>query len=131
MLINKRESTVLKLLSDSKAFIEYLLDMDGIYKNIVEYNLNKEQKTLVVFDDMTAYMLSNKHLQPIVTELFIRGRKLKFLLFCYTNIFCCTKKNRLNSTHYFIIKIPNKQELQQMGFNHSSDVDYENFLSLY
>ena len=77
MLINKRQSTVLKHLSDSKAFIEYLLDMVDIYKNIAEYNLNKEDKILVVFDYMTAYMLSNKHLEPIVTELFIRGRKLK------------------------------------------------------
>ena len=76
MLINKRESTGLEYLNDSKAFIEYSNDMDDIYKNIEEYNPNKKRKILIVFDDMIADMLSNKKLNPIVTELFIRGRKL-------------------------------------------------------
>ena len=70
MLINKRESTGLKYLNDSKAFIEYSNDMDDIYKNIEECNPNKKQKILIVFDDMIADMLSNKKLNPIVTELF-------------------------------------------------------------
>ena len=51
--------------------------MDVIYKNIEEYNLNKKLKILIVSDDMIAYMLSNKKLNPKVTELFIRERKLK------------------------------------------------------
>ena len=51
--------------------------MDVIYKNIEEYNLNKKRKILIVSDDMIAYMLSNKKLNPKVTELFIRERKLK------------------------------------------------------
>ena len=55
--------------------------MDGIYKNIEEYNLNKRQKILIVFDDMITDMLSNKKLNPIVTEFFIRGRKLNISLF--------------------------------------------------
>ena len=55
--------------------------MDGNYKNIEEYNLNKRQKILIVFDDMITDMLSNKKLNPIVTELFIRGRKLNISLF--------------------------------------------------
>ena len=55
--------------------------MDGIYKNIEEYNLNKRQKILIVFDDMITDMLSNKKLNPIVTEFFIRGRKLDISLF--------------------------------------------------
>ena len=58
MLINKRESTGLKYLNDSKAFIEYSND---IYKNIEEYNQNKKRKILIVFDDMIADMLSNKN----------------------------------------------------------------------
>ena len=70
MFINKRESTGLKYLNDSKAFIEYSNDMDDIYKNIEECNPNKKQKILIVFDDMIADMLSNKKLNPIVTELF-------------------------------------------------------------
>ena len=54
--------------------------MDNIYKNIEEYNPNKKRKILIVFDDTIADMLSNKKLNPIVTELFIRGRKLNISL---------------------------------------------------
>ena len=84
MLINKRERAGLKHLNDSKAFIEYSNDMDDIYKNIEEYNPNKKRKILIVFDDMIADMLSNKKLNPVVTELFIRGRKLNFYLIFIT-----------------------------------------------
>ena len=62
LLINKRESTGLTYLNDSKAFIEYLNDMDDIYKNIEDYNSNKKRKILIVFDDMLPYMLSKKNL---------------------------------------------------------------------
>ena len=62
-------------MNDSKTFIEYLNDMDDTYKNIEGYNPNKKHKILNVFDDIIADMLSNKNLTPIVTELFIRGRK--------------------------------------------------------
>ena len=54
--------------------------MDDIYKSIEECNPNKKRKILIVFDDMIVDMLSNKNLNPIVTELFIRGRKLNFSL---------------------------------------------------
>ena len=90
MLINTRESTGLKHFNDSKAFIEYSNDMDDIYKNIKEYNPNKESKILMVFEDMITDMLINKKLIPAVTELFIRGRKLNICLFYYTVLFCCT-----------------------------------------
>ena len=80
MLINKRESTGLKYLNDRKAFIEYSNDMDDIYENIEEYNPNKKQKILIAFGDMIADMLSNKKLKPVVTGLFIRGRKLNISL---------------------------------------------------
>ena len=66
-LINKRESTRLKYLNYSTAFIEYSNDMDNIYKNIEEYNRNKKQKIIIVFDDIIADVLSNKKLDPIVT----------------------------------------------------------------
>ena len=92
LLINKRENTGLKYFNDSKAFIEYSNDMDDIYKNIEEYNPNKKRKILMVFDDMIADMFSNKKLNPIVTELFIRGRNLNNLsCFYYTTLFCCSK----------------------------------------
>ena len=82
LLINKSESTDVKYLTNSKSFNEYSNEMDDIYKIIEEYNPNKERKILIVFDDMVADMLSNKNLNPVVTELFIRGRKLNnFLVF--------------------------------------------------
>ena len=59
-LTNKRESTGLKYLNDSKAFIEYSNDIDNIYRNIEENNPNKKRKILIAFDDMIADMLSNK-----------------------------------------------------------------------
>ena len=106
--------------------------MDDIYKNIEEYNPNKKQKILIVFDDMIAYMLSNKKLNPLVTELFIRGRKLNIsLVFITQSDFAVPKYIRINSTHCFVIKIPNKRELQQIELNHSLDIDFQDFLKLY
>ena len=61
-------------------FIEYLDDMDNIYKNTEEYNLNKKSKILIVLDDKTADMIINIKLNPIITEFFIRGRKLNISL---------------------------------------------------
>ena len=115
MIINKRESTRLKHLNDSKAFIEYSNNMDDIYKNIEEHNPNKKRKILIVFDDMIADMLCKKKLNPIVTELFIRGRKLKiYLIFIIQSYFAVPKNIRQNSTHYFIMKIPYKRELNKL-----------------
>ena len=74
----------------------------------------KKRKILIVFDDMTADMLSNKKLNPIVivTGLFIRGRKLSiFLVFITQSYFAIPSNTRLNSTHYFAMKIPKKREL--------------------
>ena len=80
LIINKRENTSLKHFNDSKAFIEYSNDMDDIQKNIEENNPNKKQKTLIVFDDMIADMLSNEKVNPVIIELFIRGRMLNISL---------------------------------------------------
>ena len=125
MLINKRESTGLKNLNDSKAFIEYSNDMNNIYESIEENNPNKKQKILIVFDDTIGDMLNNKKLSPIVTELFIRGRKLNiFLVFITKSYFAVPKNITLNSTHYFVIENSNKRELRQIAFNHSSDIDF-------
>ena len=113
LLINKRESTGLKHLNYSKGFIEYSNDMDDIYKNIEEYNPNKKQKILVIFNDIIADMISNKKLNSIVTELFIRGRKLNISLVFRTQSYFAVPNNiKFNSTHYFVMKIPNKRELQ-------------------
>ena len=79
-LINKRESVGLNHFNDPKAFIEYSNDMQDVYKNIGEYNADKECKILIVFEDMIADIINNKKLNSIVTELFIRGRKLNITL---------------------------------------------------
>ena len=109
-----------------------LLNIQDIYKNIEEYNPNKNKKILVALDDLIADMLSNKKLNLIVTELFIRGRKLNIsLVFIMQSYFAVPKTVRLNSTHYLLIKILNRRELQQITFNHSSDIDFQDFMNLY
>ena len=80
LLINKRESMGLTHFNDPKAFIEYSNNMQDIYKNIEEYNISKKRKILIIFDDMIADMINNKKLNSVVTELFIRGRKLNISL---------------------------------------------------
>ena len=112
LLINKRESTRLKYLNDSKAFIEYSNDIGHIYKNIEVYNPNKKRKILIALDGMIANMVSNKKLNSIVTDLFIRGRKPNnSLVFITQSYFTVPKNIRLNSTHYFVLKTPNKLHL--------------------
>ena len=117
--------------NDSKAFIEYSNNMDNIYKNIEEYNPNKKRKILIVFDDMFADMLSNKKLNSIVTELFIRIRKLNIsLVFIAQSYFKVPKDIILNTTHFFIMKISKKRELQQIAFNNSSYIEFKDFKNL-
>ena len=99
--------------------------MQDVYKNIDEYNIDKECKILIVSDDMIA----DKKLDSIVTELFIRGRKL-FIVFVTQSYFKVTKEIRLNTTHFFIIKIPNKRELQHKAQSHSSDIDFKDSIKI-
>ena len=118
-LINKRESVGINHFNDPKAFTEYSNDMHDVYKNINAYNPYKENKILIVFDDMIADMIHNKKLNSIVTELFIRGRKLNIsLVFITQSYFKVPKDVRLNTTHFFIAKIPNKKELRDIAINH-------------
>ena len=108
MIINKREDTGLKYWNDSKAFIEYL-NVWIILKNIIQ---TKKRNILIVFEDM----IEDDILKAIVAELFIRGRKLNiYLVFIKQSYFSVTKNIRLNSRHFFTMKIPNKQELQQIA----------------
>ena len=80
---------------------------------------------------MIANMLNNKKLNPIVTKLFIRGRKLTIsLVFITQSYFAVPKNIRLDSTHFFVMKIP-KRELQQIAFNHSSGIDFQDFMNFY
>ena len=81
---------------------------------------------------MIADMLSNKKLNPVVTESFIRGTKLNIsLVFTTQSYFVVPKNIRLNSTHYFVIKNTNKRELQEIVFNHFSDIDFQDFMNPY
>ena len=131
-LINKREKVELDHFKDPRAFIQYSNDMQDVYKNIEDYNPGKKCKVLTVFDDMIADIINNKKINPVVTELFIRGRKLNIsIVFITTSYFKVPKDVRLNSTHFFIMKIPNKRELQQMALNHLSDIDFKNFMKIY
>ena len=131
-LINKRESVGIGHHSDPRAYIEYSSDMYDVYKNIGDYNPYPENKILIVFDDMIADMIKNKKLNSIVTELFIRRRKLNIsLVFITQSYFKVPKDVRLNTTHFFIAKIPNKRELQQIVINHSSDINTKDFTNIY
>ena len=95
-----------------KLLLGYLNDMDDIYKNIDECNLNKEQKILIIFDDMVADMFSNKKLNPIVTELFLRGRKLNIsLVFITQSYFAVLKNIRLNQHTILLWKFQTKMNL--------------------
>ena len=112
--------------------MEYSNDMQDVYKNIEDYNPIKKRKVLIIFDDMIADMINNNKLNPIVTELFIRGRKLNIsIVFITQSYFKVPKDVRLNCTHFFIMKIPNKRELQQIALNYSSDIDFKDFMNIY
>ena len=95
--------------------MEYSNDMQDVYKNIEDYNPIRKRKILIVFDDMIADMINNNKLNPIVTELFVRGRKLNIsIVFITQAYFKVPKDVRLNSTHFFIMKIPNKRNFNDL-----------------
>ena len=79
-LITRRENIGVKHFNDPKSFIEYSNDIHDVYNNINDYNPDKDNKILIVLDDMIADMINNKKVNSIVTELFIRGRKLNISL---------------------------------------------------
>ena len=131
-LINKRESVRINHFNDPKAFIEYSNDMRDVYKNINYYNPDKENKILIVFDDIIADMIHNEKLDSIVTELFVRGRKLNIpLVFITQSYFKVPKDVRLNTIHFFIANTSNKRELQQIVIKHSSGISTKNFTNIY
>ena len=105
--------------------------MQDVYKNIEERNPERKCKVLIAFDDMIADMISNKELNQILTDLFIRGRKLNICSVFITQFSVIVPDDvKLNCTHFFIIKIPNKQELQQIAFNHQILI-IKTFMNLY
>ena len=100
-------------------------------KILINTILIKKIKILIVFDDMIAYMINNKKVNSIVTKLSIRDRKLNIsLVFITQSYFKVLKDVILNTIHFFIAKISNKRELQQIAINHSSDISTKNFISI-
>ena len=81
---------------------------------------------------MIAGIMTNKKFQAIIKELFIRCRRLNIsLVFITQSYFSVPRDIRLNATHYFIMKINNRRELQNIARNHSADIDYKNFVKIY
>ena len=131
-LIKKRENAGIKNLNDPSTFIEYSSTMDDVCNNIDDYNSKRKRRVLIVFDDMIADIMTDKKFQAIIREFFSRCRKLDIsLVFITQSYFSVPKEVRLNSTHYLIMKIHNRKELQQIAINHSVDIDYKDFLKIY
>ena len=89
-----------------------MIQMHDVYENIDDYNPNKKRKNLIVFDDIIGDIMSNEKSQAVVKELFIRCRKLNIsLVFITQSYFSVPKDDKLNSTHYLMIKIHNKKRI--------------------
>ena len=130
-LIKKSEDVGIKHLNDSNAYNECSNTMDNVYENIDEYNPNRKRKNLIVFDDTSADIMSNKKSQALIRELFIRCRKLHIsLVFITQSCFSLLNDVRLNSTLYLVMNIHNKKELQNIAINHSADIDYKDFVKI-
>ena len=129
ILIKKRKDARIKHLNNPNTFIECSNTMDDVYEKIHDYNSSRKRKILIVFDDMIPDIMTNKKFQAIFKELFIRCRKLNVSLAFITQSYFSVPKNvKLNSTHYLIMKINNKRELQNIAINHSADIDYKDFM---
>ena len=131
-MINKRENAEIKHLNGSNAFTECSNTMDDVYKNIDDCNPNRKTKILIVFDDTIADIMTNKKFQDIIKEIFIRCRKLNIsLVFITQSYFSVPTDVRLDSTHYLIMKINLRKELQNIAINHSADLDSKDFMKIY
>ena len=127
-LIEKSENAGIKNYNDPTAIIEYSNTIDDVYNNIDNYNPKRKRKFLVVFYDMNADIMANEKFQALIKELFIRCRKLNIsLVFIGQSSFETLKDARLNSTHYLIMKIHKRRELQNIAIDHSADIDYKYF----
>ena len=129
--IKKRENAGRKHLNYLNTLTECSNTMNDVYENIDDYNLCRKIKILIVFDDMIADVTGNKKFQAIINELFIRCRKLNIsLVFIPQSYFSDPKDIRLNSTHYLIMKINNRKELQNIAISHSVGINYNNFMRI-
>ena len=124
MLINGRKNVGIEN-SNPKEFIDYSQAIGDVYENLEGYNPTKKRRVLIVFHDMIADMESNKKLNPIATELFLRRRKLNISLVFISQSCFNLYKTKCN------MKIPNKGELQQTASIHLSEINFKYFMKLY
>ena len=131
-LINKREQAGIKNLNDPHAFIEYSSDMNDVLEDISNYNKKRDKKVLIIFDDMIADIMRSEKFKAIVKELFVTCRKLNISIVFITQSYLRTPKDaRLNSTHYILMKIGNKEELKIIAEENSGHLDFKDFLKIY
>ena len=106
--------------------------MDDIFTNIDDYNKQRKRKVLIIFDNMIADIMSSKNFKAIIKELFIRCRKLNIsIVFITQSYFRTPKDAKLNNTHYVIMKIQSKKELQKNAQEISGDTNFKDFLKIY
>ena len=114
LLINWREKVGIKTLKNSKEFTDYSQIIDYVYENLEDHNPTKKRKVLIVFDDIIVGMESNEKIKPYSHGIVFKRKKAHyFACFYITILFKSPKTIRLNATHYFFMKIPNKKELRQ------------------
>ena len=130
-LINKREQAGIKNLNDPHTLIEYSSDMDDVLEDINNYNKKRDKKVSIIFDNMIADIMRSEKFKVIVKELFIRCRKLNIsIVFITQSCFRTPKDARLNSTHYILMKIGNKQELKSIAEENSGHLDFKDFKNI-
>ena len=130
-LINNRKNAGIKNCNDPNAFIEYFNTMNDVFSNIDHYNTKRKGRVLIVFDDIIADIMTNKRFESIIKELFIRCRKLNISIVVITRSYFRTPRDaRLNSTHYLLMKIQSKKELQNIAQDNSGDIDFKDFLKI-
>ena len=124
--INNRKNAGIKNYNDPNAFIEYSSTMDDVFENIDDYNTKRKRRILIDFEYMIADIMTK--FQSLIKELFIRCRKLNIsIVFITQSYFRTPKDARLNSTHYLIMKIQSKRELQNVAQDNLGDIDYKDF----
>ena len=132
MLIDKRGKVGINFNNDPTAFIEYSNSMDDILSDIEDYNKKRKRNVLIIFDDMISHVMLDGRAQQILKGLFIRCRKLNIsLCFLTQSYFSVPKDVRLNCTHYILFKLNNRRELQNIAIDHSTDIDYKDFIKIY
>ena len=127
-LNKKRENAGITHVNNPNAFIKCSNTMSDVYKNINDYDPIRRRNKLIVSDDMIADIMGNKKFQALIKKFFITCRKLNVsLVFISETYFSVPKDGRLNITHYFIMKINRRIELNNIAADHSADIEYIDF----